>query len=157
MPCRTTCSPESTMYEHARGKARSPGSHIASTWTRDNDELETILRKMMRRFSSVSIIIDGTDECHDVTTFTVMLASLASETPGVRMLFFSRKEAEMEPFLDEYVRMLIAAESQDLRLYVPAQIESRTRLRKLRIKDPNVKDEIIETLVNTADGMWVYE
>ena len=70
-------------------------------------------------------------------------------------MIFSRKEAEMEPLLESYTEVSIAAESEDLRLFVPAQIEARTRLRKLRIKDPNVKDEIIETLVNGADGMLV--
>jgi hypothetical protein len=84
---------------------------------------------------------------------TDTLASLASEVAGVRILIFSRKEAEMERFLEDFVSMSVAAESQDLRLYVPAQIEARTRLRKLRIKDPDVKDQIIETLVNGADGM----
>jgi hypothetical protein len=131
-----------------------PQDHTSpQTWTRDKDELEKILRKMIRRFGSVSIVIDGIDECHEATAVTDTLASLASESPSVRLLIFSRKEAEMEPFLDGYTQMSIAAESQDLRLYVPSQIEMRTRLRRLRIKDPNVKDKIIETLVNDADGM----
>jgi hypothetical protein len=131
-----------------------PQDHTSmQTWTRSEEELETLLRKMLRRFDNVSIIIDGIDECYEATTVTDALTSLASEVAGVRFLIFSRKEAEMEPFLEDFTSMSIAAESQDLRLYVPAQIEARTRLRKLRIKDPNVKDQIIETLVNGADGM----
>ena len=131
-----------------------PQDHTSvQSWTRNDDELEILLRKMLRRFDDVSIVIDGIDECHEVTIVTDTLAAIASEVAGVRTLIFSRKEAEMEPFLEEFVSMSIAAESQDLRLYVPAQIEARTRLRKLRIKDSNVKDEIIETLVNGADGM----
>jgi hypothetical protein len=59
----------------------------------------------------------------------------------------------MEPLLEGFDQLSIAAESQDLRLYVPAQIEARTRLRKLRIRNPSVKDKIIEALVNEADGM----
>lgn len=128
--------------------------HTASqTWTRNDDELGLILRKMIRRFTSVSILVDGVDECHEVAIVTDALASLTSDTPGVRLVIFSREEAVMEPFLGSFVKLSIAAESQDLRLYVPAQIESRTRLRRLRIKDPNVKDEIIASLVNKADGM----
>lgn len=131
-----------------------PQDHTTSqTWTRNDDELGLILRKMIRRFTSVSILIDGVDECHEATTVTDALSSLARDTPGVRLVIFSRKETVMEPFLGDFVQVSIAAESQDLRLYVPAQIESRTRLRRLRIKDPNVKDEIIATLVNKADGM----
>jgi hypothetical protein len=131
-----------------------PQDHITNqAWTRNEDELELVLRKMIRQFNSVSILVDGVDECHEATTVTDALASLARETPAIRILIFSRKEAVMEPFLESFVQVSIAAESQDLRLYVPAQIEMRTRLRKLRIKDPDVKDKIIETLVNDADGM----
>lgn len=125
----------------------------AQTWTSNGDELEIMLRKMIRQFNEMSIVVDGVDECHDAALIADSLSSLASETPNVRILIFSRKEALLVPFFEEYVHMSIAAESQDLRLYVPAQIEARTRLRKLRIKDPNVKDEIIEKLVNGADGM----
>jgi hypothetical protein len=127
----------------------------AQGWMRNDDELDVMLRKMVRHFSSVSIVIDGVDECHESTVVTDTLASLARDNLGVRIVIFSRKEAEMEPLLESYTEVSIAAESEDLRLYVPAQIEARTRLRKLRIKDPNVKDEIIETLVNGADGMLV--
>jgi hypothetical protein len=122
-------------------------------WTRNDDELGIVLHKMIRRFSSISILIDGIDECNEATTVADALNSLVSESPGARIVIFSRKEAVIAPFLESFVQMSIAAESQDLRLYVPAQIESRTRLRKLRIKDPNTKDLIIETLVNNADGM----
>lgn len=123
------------------------------TWTRDNDELLMIIRKMLRHFRHVSIIIDGVVECHEPSLVTETLADLASDLPHIRLLIFSRKESEMAPFLQTYEKLSIAAESQDLRLYVPAQIEERTRLRKLRIRDPNVKDEIVERLVNGADGM----
>ena len=125
----------------------------AQTWMRNDDQLDIMLRKMIRQFSSLSLVMDGVDECHEPTVVTDTLATLASENPGVRIVIFSRKEAEMEPFLESYTQISIAAESEDLRLYVPAQIEARSRLRKLRIKDPNVKDEIMETLVNGADGM----
>lgn len=135
------------------GKFKLHEHTSAQTWTRSDGELEMMLRRMIRQFSNVSIVIDGVDECHEASAVTNTLASLASETPGVRTLIFSRKEADRVPFLEGYVEMSIAAESQDLRLFVPAEIESRSRFRKLRIKDPSVKDEIIETLVNGADGM----
>ena len=141
--CMTMLEEKFGHHDHTSGQ----------TWTRNDDELQIILRRMVRRFSSVTILVDGVDECHEATVVTDALASLASDMPGVRLVIFSRKEAVMEPFLEDFIQMSIAAESQDLRLYVPAQIELRTRLRKLRIKDPNVKDEIIDTLVNDADGM----
>jgi hypothetical protein len=43
--------------------------------------------------------------------------------------------------------------SLDLELYVACEVERRTETRKLRIRDSSLKREIIETLVNGADGM----
>ena len=133
-----------------------PQDHTSiRTWTRIEEELKILLRKMLRRFDNVSIVVDGVDECYEAAAVTETLASLANEAAGVRILIFSREEAEMKPSLRDYISLSIAAESQDLRLYVPAQIETRTRLRKLRIKDPDVQDQIIETLIDGADGMCV--
>lgn len=123
------------------------------TWHVSEDELRVILKKMFRFFRNVSLIIDGVDECRDPTAVAEVLASIVDESAKVRMLVSSRREADIEPFLMEFEQLSIAAESQDLRLYVPAQIEKRTRLRKLRIQDPDVKDEIVEKLVNGAEGM----
>jgi hypothetical protein len=45
--------------------------------------------------------------------------------------------------------------SSDLRLYVASEIKRRTRERKLRIQDASLKDHIINTLMEGADGMYV--
>lgn len=119
----------------------------------DEDDLLSLLRQMCGVFNSVSLIVDGLDECHDTTSTTARLAKLVVNVPHVRMLLFSRREPEMEPLLDNFDDFSIAAESQDLRLYVPAQMEERARLQRLRIKNADVKDEIVEKLVNGADGM----
>jgi hypothetical protein len=134
-------------------KCGVPDYTASQAWMSDVDDLLIVLRKMLRRFQDISVLIDGVDECHEATLVTDTLASIVANTPGCRILVFSRKEAEMEPLLEGFDQLSIAAESQDLRLYVPAQIEARTRLRKLRIRNPSVKDKIIEALVNEADGM----
>ncbi|KAM0718511.1 hypothetical protein Q7P37_005581 [Cladosporium fusiforme] len=138
-------------------KAAHHEGMTTQSWMNDEDGLISLLRKMVRLFGDVSVIVDGLDECHDSAAITDKLAKLASDVPHLRVLLFSRKQPEMEPFLEKFEQLSIAAESQDLRLYVPAQIEERVRLRKLRIRNPDTKDEIVEKLVNGADGMfrWV--
>jgi hypothetical protein len=102
------------------------------SWDLGEDDLRRVLRKMLRLFQSMSIIIDGVDECRDPAAVTKALTAIAGRH-NVRLLIFSRREADIEPFLYDFHQLSIAAESQDLRLYVPAEIEKRTRLRKLRI------------------------
>jgi hypothetical protein len=43
--------------------------------------------------------------------------------------------------------------SLDLELYVACEVERRTEARKLRIRDSSLKGEIIQALINGADGM----
>jgi hypothetical protein len=69
------------------------------------------------------------------------------------MLISSRQEHDMKWSLADFQQISIAAESQDLRLYVPAEIDIRQKRHKLRIRNPGLKDEMIDKLVNGAHGM----
>jgi hypothetical protein len=129
------------------------GSTTSASRLRSKEELLNTLSTMLRLFSTMSIVVDGIDECEEASEVTEMLALIATRFTHVRMLLFSRRETEIELLLDGFEHLSIATVSQDLRLYVPAQIERRVRLGKLRIRSSDVKDEIVERLVNGADGM----
>jgi hypothetical protein len=123
------------------------------TRLRNKHELLQTLRTMLRLFRSVSIIVDGIDECDKAADAVEMLVNITIQFSHVRMLLFSRREPEIELLLSNFQHVSIATASQDLRLYVPAQIERRVRLGKLRIRSSEVKDKIVQKLVNGADGM----
>jgi hypothetical protein len=123
------------------------------TRLRNKHELLQTLRTMLRLFRSVSIIVDGIDECDKAADAVEMLVNITIQFSHVRMLLFSRREPEIELLLSNFQHLSIATASQDLRLYVPAQIERRVRLGKLRIRSSEVKDKIVQKLVNGADGM----
>lgn len=141
--CMAVLAEKSRLYEGTTSETR----------LHSKDELLIILRTMLRLFSTISIIVDGVDECGEAAEGTEMLVLIASQLPHVRMLLFSRRETQIELLLDDFEHLSIATVSQDLRLYVPAQIERRVKLGKLRIRNSDVKDEIVERLVNGADGM----
>jgi hypothetical protein len=122
------------------------------TWVNDESDLTNLLESMFLCFDEVSILIDCVDECHDASTVSETLARLC-ESPSVRMLISSRQEHDMKWSLADFQQISIAAESQDLRLYVPAEIEIRQKKQKLRIRNPDLKDEMIDKLVNGAQGM----
>ncbi len=116
---------------------------------------------MASSFHDVSIIVDGLDECGESTTKVIeSLVSLGSDvSSNTRTLFLSRAEHEIREILQErynYNHIEIAANSEDLRLYVAAEIKSRMRKtgrEQLRIKSPELKKHIMEALVQRADGM----
>ncbi|TVY92919.1 Serine/threonine-protein phosphatase 6 regulatory ankyrin repeat subunit B [Lachnellula willkommii] len=111
-------------------------------------------------FEDVSIVVDGLDECGTHTVDVVQsLASLATNSgSNIRALFLSRDEYDIRKLLQqEFGHVEIAAHKEDLELYVAAEIESRQRKvgrEQLRIRSSELKDHIIKSLVNGADGMF---
>jgi len=102
------------------------------------------------------IVVDGLDEItNDRAGVTRLLRSLNTVGGHIKTLFASRPEVDIGYELEKFVQVSIAAMSSDLRLYVASEIERRTKERTLRIRDPNLKDHIMTTLVDGADGMCV--
>jgi len=115
--------------------------------------------QLASKFQDVSIIVDGLDECGSSTSDVITsLTSLCSNAgSNIRSLFLSRDEYEIRELLQEQYNVVeISAHKEDLEFYVAAEIESRQRkLRRgqLRIRSPELKDHIIKTLVERAEGM----
>lgn len=101
------------------------------------------------------IIIDALDECGKNRSHVVeLLASLnMNEKSNIKTLFTSRLETDIEIHLHEYEKISIAATSSDLKLYVAAEIENRSRKKALRTRDPDLKKEIMDRLIDGAEGM----
>ncbi|KAF6222560.1 hypothetical protein HO133_000605 [Letharia lupina] len=125
----------------------------------DSDHLWGLVRKMTLVFDCAMIIVDGLDECGTNAPLVVdaLTALNDGEDTTIKTIFLSRDEIEIRERLENYTKVSIAARSNDLRLYVGAEIDLRTRKRRLRIKDQSLKEHILERLVEGAEGMfrWV--
>lgn len=122
----------------------------------DPQELQVLTLNMAANFELVTLTIDGLDECgSNATAVTELLVGLHCEDneTNIRIILLSRDEVEIRGCLVAYTHVAIAAQSSDLKLYVGAEIESRVRKNKLRIKDPSLKEYIMKQLVDGADGM----
>jgi hypothetical protein len=109
---------------------------------------------MSLHFNTVSILVDGLDESGKMTVQVVeLLVSLSNEAKNVKTLFLSRAEQHIRDLLPEYAQISIAARSSDLKLYVASEIELRTRNKKLRLKNEQLKEHILDKLVNGVEGM----
>ncbi|MCJ1388912.1 hypothetical protein MMC18_001763 [Xylographa bjoerkii] len=122
--------------------------------------LAELLQSISRKFEEVTIVIDGLDECGSVIEdppisrpqFVSIMSTLHDSALGtIRILIMSRSEADIRTGLSDFPSISIAAKSQDLELYVHAKASS------LSIRDKELRAEIIQTLINRADGMfqWV--
>ena len=120
------------------------------------EELRDLILDMKSTFDSTLLLVDALDECGDNTSFVVeLLASLNTDRnmSDVKTLFLSRDEQNIRDWLNDYCQISIAATSSDLKLYVGAEIEIRTRRNLLRLKDSSLKEHIMERLVSGAEGM----
>lgn len=121
------------------------------------EELCELISSISKYFQTTMIVVDGLDEItNNRADVTRLLRSLNTQGGQVKTLFASRPEVDIGYELEHFNQVSIAAMSTDLRLYVASEIERRTRENKLRIRDPSLKDHIMTTLVNGADGMYVF-
>ncbi|KAH8882457.1 hypothetical protein GQ53DRAFT_665922, partial [Thozetella sp. PMI_491] len=121
--------------------------------------LSGVLRDMAELFDRVYLIADGLDECGDTTNHIVKsLSSLGGGSNAISIALLTRNEPDIRDRLHtDFVEIEISAHSSDVKEYVSAELEERIRTNRLRVKDLQLKGEILQTLVEGAHGMfrWV--
>ncbi|KAF4535012.1 uncharacterized protein LTHEOB_2987 [Lasiodiplodia theobromae] len=143
------------LYKECHPTSRMPRSPEASM-------LVTAVQKMCGFFDDVYLIVDGLDECGDhtreVTSLLRQTDQLTKSGKRVKVSLLSRSEEVIRQQLEtDFVHVQIAARSEDLRLYVAAEMENRIIDGRLDLSSASLKDEILKALVEGADGMfrWV--
>ena len=137
----------------AFSKVYHPGGKLLAPVTLER--LRLLLLEMTNCFEQALVIVDALDECRqDRSSIVEVLAGLnvAGETT-IKTLFASRRETDIELHLSDYEQISIAANKVDLEIYVASEIEVRIRKKRLRLRDPGLKDVIMERLIGGAQGM----
>jgi len=118
------------------------------------DVLHLIFQEIASYFEDVSIIIDGLDECENFKGVSEELTRLSNDALPTRLLFFSRDEVDIRYTLSSFQSESIAANNDDLKLYIASQIALRTQEphADLPITSQEVKDRIRERLAEGAQG-----
>ncbi|KAI6754067.1 hypothetical protein HG530_013243 [Fusarium avenaceum] len=125
------------------------------------DKLIEILGRLCDCFRQVHIVVDGLDECGGQAGSGVKcLAKLALSTGGklISLALVSRNEFEIRQEVeDDFAHIEIEAQTADIQLYVASELSERIASKKLRLRDPSLKDLIMARLVDGAKGMfrWV--
>ena len=119
------------------------------------EDLRDLIMNMTKRLSDVFFVVDGLDECSSERSVVIdLLDSLKGPaSDGVRLLFASRDEQDIRMALRDYHEISIAAKSSDIRLYVAAELQRRVDKGSLVLRNPSLKEHIMERLVEKADGM----
>lgn len=134
--------------------AENCGHSTKSIISSNPEELLNLIFTIAQFFESVAVVVDGLDECGDSMGEVVeLLSKLGRSGSNIRALYLSQDLPEIKNAFEQDPKVLIAAQPGDIRLYVLAEIERRTKRRSLRLKDPTLEAVIIETLVSRSGGM----
>ncbi|KAL3428453.1 ankyrin repeat protein [Phlyctema vagabunda] len=117
-----------------------------------------LLRRLSRHFDCIMIVIDGIDECTIIEERRAILKLLSSlnepQNGKFKVLYTSRDEFDIREEFCEIESIPIAARGHDIELFVAARLEERICDKSLRLKNPALKERIITTIVDKADGMF---
>ena len=121
------------------------------------EKLVQLTQAMINIFEHCFIVIDAVDEIGEGRAKAIkLLQSLTEGTDNLKIIFTSRDEHDIRILFVDWDHVTIAAQRADLRLYVAAELEERTRTRQLKIRDRSLEQEISERLIESADGMFRY-
>ncbi|KAJ4013720.1 hypothetical protein NW766_005959 [Fusarium irregulare] len=125
------------------------------------ERLAEALQRISSCFTRVYLVVDGLDECGDhAEENTAALAQIAAiqQHDAINMALLSRDEVVIRHIIEkDFEHIEIEARTEDVQLYVASELSERITTRKLRLKDPTLKDLIMTRLVEGAKGMfrWV--
>ncbi|KAK3693030.1 hypothetical protein B0T22DRAFT_32855 [Podospora appendiculata] len=120
----------------------------------DPESLWEMIQFMAQNFERVFIVVDALDECRSQTGDVLEFLKTIAECAVVSMALFSRDEQDIrESLADDFSFLEIAAQTQDLEIFVGAEMSRRKGLKDLPIKDPTLNEDIRRQLVHGAGGI----
>jgi hypothetical protein len=114
---------------------------------------------LAKTFKQIFLIVDALDECkHDQRERVIsFISDLVDDLPRAKVFVTSRREVDIIEAFTRRETPLIQIEahnvSEDINAFVNDRVEHLVGTNKLRLKDPALKERIIQTLVSRAEGM----
>lgn len=139
------CTAMSKLYESYGDLGISPSS---------KDISEALLHSLSLYFE-VFLIVDALDECSNDTRWG-MIEALQSLTPNVCILILSRPRGDIGEDLKDFKRLEAKANKADIELFIDAQIQKYSNLRRIVERSPSLRGDIEEGVVRTAREMCAH-
>lgn len=126
------------------------------------EDLINLFIKVLSHFSRAMIIIDGIDELakHGQTVVLEALRRLMQlQDTTVKAMIFSRREEKLirQAFKDDNsIDILVELVRDDIARYVSDSVDLKLKNDELKIRDPGLRQVIIDTLVDGAKDMFLW-
>ncbi|KAI6753938.1 hypothetical protein HG530_013114 [Fusarium avenaceum] len=124
--------------------------------------LTKLITKIGRVVKTLYIIIDGLDECEPAERRDLLktLTSLVALNGGIKLFLSTRETIANEirkNFVSyEYVSMDCSTGQSDIAAYVVSTIDTLLDNDDLVVSDPSLIDDMKESLIENADGMFLW-
>lgn len=118
------------------------------------DGLLSTFKSICKVYSRVMIVVDGLDECANLSRDVLRTIPRVSKLDGVSLAVLSRDEFLIRQTLEKtFDEIPILATNEDVQLYVAGEMEVRISDGTLRNLGPRMKEEVLESLSRGAAGM----
>ena len=117
--------------------------------------LLSVFTTVATMFDQVFVVVDGLDEC-ETDEIVRNLSQLSSKRRHtlITTLLLSRDVVHIRDHLEPDFREIeIAAHTEDIQRYVLTELEDRISSKRLRVRNPDLKHEIVDRLVHGAKRM----
>lgn len=132
------------LYDHHRHRNTAPSL----------DDLCGSLLLVIDSFTEVFVIIDALDECSEELRWE-LLERLETIQPHVHLLITSRFLDSINEELKSFSRIEIKAHRADIELFIDQQIKKNRNLRRITERSPALRCDIKNTVVKTAEHMFL--
>ncbi|MCJ1295671.1 hypothetical protein MMC34_007235 [Xylographa carneopallida] len=115
-------------------------------------ELSSLLHDEIQQLRKVFFVIDALDECLETIRYNFLEELIKS---GAQLMVTSRYLSVVEHDFKFSARLEVRASDEDIRRYVEARMISERRVVRHVRGDPTLSAHIVETLVESAKGMFL--
>ncbi|MCJ1282616.1 hypothetical protein MMC26_001941 [Xylographa opegraphella] len=115
-------------------------------------ELASLLHGEIQQLHKVFFVIDALDECLETIRYTFLEELVKS---GAQLMVTSRYLSVVEHDFKFSARLEVRASDEDVRKYVEARMTNERRMARHVRGDHTLSTKIVETLVESAQGMFL--
>ncbi|EXJ69600.1 uncharacterized protein A1O5_07636 [Cladophialophora psammophila CBS 110553] len=130
------------------------GNAISST------DLLALLTTSIQTVGTLVVVIDAVDECTELEDFVSALGRIVgTEGAIVRVIATGRHDHSLQKHMGTMAAYRVTLEHNiggDISSFVRAEVNARVAARKIRIRSPELKALVIETLSREAGGMFLW-
>jgi hypothetical protein len=114
-------------------------------------QLQASLQRELSTYQNVYMILDALDEFHEESC--QKLVNILRGFPRVNVLITSRDLPRLSSIFVQDIHLFIKAAENDIRQYVAERVEQCADLLDLIHRNPSLQGEVIEGVVENAQGM----